>query len=466
MSRDVITVGSTMRIPLLYHFEYSQWRERFMNNLEEQTDGEAMIHSITHGEYPLPVVTQVSLAGTAPNALPILKDPKFNDTAQELWDALERQMRGSEYGEQDRKAAILYEYETFKATEGEQLLDTYPLALVVEKIKVSKDREKVVVHSESEESDDEDISDLKKITTLLAKAINWKKYYVKPTNNNLRTSSASTSANKKPEYVKSEEKKDDKKEDEKKRDISKVNCYNCNKEGHFAKDCKKAKVKDYNYYKTKMLLAKKYNDEQPLLAEDHAWMDSSSHSDQELSVNMVFMAKMENILSDSEESSSSIEETIIKVSYYTSDSEKTFHDAIGSASENFDENHIVSQKDQDESEIDHNDLEEKDHLVHKLIAKFNQKFAKCQKRIEKVNKQNTYLEDEVMIDYALWEVIENGATLLKKKIMEGVMTEMPITTAEEKAQRRLEVKARSTLMMGIPNEHQLKFNSIKDAKKF
>ncbi|GJZ64550.1 ribonuclease H-like domain-containing protein [Tanacetum coccineum] len=70
-----------------------------------------------------------------------------------------------------------------------------------------------------------------------------------------------------------------------------------------------------------------------------------------------------------------------------------------------------------------------------------------------------------MIDYALWEVIENGATLPKTKIMEGVMTEMPITTAEEKAQRRLEVKARSTLMMGIPNEHQLKFNSIKDAKK-
>nr|GEY03194.1 hypothetical protein [Tanacetum cinerariifolium] len=34
-----------------------------------------------------------------------------------------------------------------------------------------------------------------------------------------------------------------------------------------------------------------------------------------------------------------------------------------------------------------------------------------------------------------------------------------------KAQRRLEVKARSTLMMGIPNKHKLKFNSIKDAKQ-
>nr|GEW53925.1 hypothetical protein [Tanacetum cinerariifolium] len=49
--------------------------------------------------------------------------------------------------------------------------------------------------------------------------------------------------------------------------------------------------------------------------------------------------------------------------------------------------------------------------------------------------------------------------------MEGVITVIPITTIEEKAQRRLEAKARSTLMMGISNEHQLNFNSIKDAKQ-
>ncbi|GKD94930.1 hypothetical protein Tco_1374767, partial [Tanacetum coccineum] len=55
--------------------------------------------------------------------------------------------------------------------------------------------------------------------------------------------------------------------------------------------------------------------------------------------------------------------------------------------------------------------------------------------------------------------------LAKTTIVEGVMTKMPITTAEEKAQRRLDVKARSTLVMGIFNEHQLKFNSIKDAKR-
>nr|GEX79727.1 hypothetical protein [Tanacetum cinerariifolium] len=194
------------------------------------------------------------------------------------------------------------------------------LALVAEKMKVRKRKEKVEVQSESEESDDEDINDFKKITALLAKAFNRMKYYAKLTNNNLRTSLASSSANKKPEYVKSVEKKEDKKANEKNRDMSKVKCYNCKKEGHFAKDCKKAKVKDYNYYKTKMLLA----NEQVLLAEDQSWMESSSDSDQKINANMVFMAKIKKVLSDSDGSSSSSEETIAEVVYYTSESESEF----------------------------------------------------------------------------------------------------------------------------------------------
>nr|GEY73398.1 hypothetical protein [Tanacetum cinerariifolium] len=126
MSRDVLTVGSTMRIPLLYRGEYSQWVERFMNYLEEQTDGEAMINSIKNGDQPLPRVTQVSIARTTSTEQPPLKDKSMcNKTAKDLWDALARHMLGSEYGEQDSKAAVLYEYETFKANEGELLLDTY-----------------------------------------------------------------------------------------------------------------------------------------------------------------------------------------------------------------------------------------------------------------------------------------------------------------------------------------------------
>nr|GEV38456.1 hypothetical protein [Tanacetum cinerariifolium] len=70
-----------------------------------------------------------------------------------------------------------------------------------------------------------------------------------------------------------------------------------------------------------------------------------------------------------------------------------------------------------------------------------------------------------MMDYALWDVIENDPTLPKTQVVEGVIALMSITSIEDKAQRRLEVKAISNLIMGIPNKHQLKFNSIKDAKQ-
>ncbi|GKB22674.1 hypothetical protein Tco_0862075 [Tanacetum coccineum] len=69
-----------------------------------------------------------------------------------------------------------------------------------------------------------------------------------------------------------------------------------------------------------------------------------------------------------------------------------------------------------------------------------------------------------MVDYSLWEVIENGNVPPVTKLVEGVETTIAPATAKEKAQMRLELKARRTLLMGIPNEHQLKFNSIKDDK--
>ncbi|GKB25994.1 hypothetical protein Tco_0865395 [Tanacetum coccineum] len=59
---------------------------------------------------------------------------------------------------------------------------------------------------------------------------------------------------------------------------------------------------------------------------------------------------------------------------------------------------------------------------------------------------------------------ENGNTAPKTTLVEGVEKVIPPTTAKEKTQRRLELKERSNLLMGIPNEHQLEFNFIKDAK--
>nr|GEU34461.1 40S ribosomal protein S8 [Tanacetum cinerariifolium] len=177
-------------------------------------------------------------------------------------DALARHMLGSEYGEQDRKAAVLYEYETFKSTEGELLLDTYIRYLQVinnlKKCGYSKDNCELnfkFLNNLQPDKKQGDVND----------AMKSKKKPVVITSDPLA-------------LVAEQTKKDEKKVDEKKKDMSKVKCYNCKKEGHFAKDCKKAKVKDYEYYKTKMLLAKKDKDEQVLLAEDHAWMESSKAS--------------------------------------------------------------------------------------------------------------------------------------------------------------------------------------------
>nr|GEY22484.1 hypothetical protein [Tanacetum cinerariifolium] len=287
MNRDVITVGSTKHIPLLYRGEYSQWHERFMNYLEEQTDGEAMTNSIQNGDQPLPVIVEVSLAGTTQNAAHTLKDPKFwtaeekktrkidrlarslliqglpneiyslidsNKTAKDLWDALERQMRGSEYGAQDRKAqnqgdvndALGYKKKVVAVTSD-------PLALITEKTKVRNHKEKVKVQIESKGSDDEDINS-----------------------------------------------------------------------------------------------------------------DESSLSAEETIVEVAYYTSESESESEYETSEYYDNSTNYGLFVNNNDDQEIFHNAIESASENFIENHIYSQKDYDTSEVDHNDFEEKEHLIDKL----------------------------------------------------------------------------------------------------
>nr|GFD00540.1 hypothetical protein [Tanacetum cinerariifolium] len=75
-----------------------------------------------------------------------------------------------------------------------------PLALIAEKTNVSKSKEKVVVSLDSEGSEADNFNELKKITAL-------------------------------------------------------VKCYNCKKEGHFAKDCKKAKRLAHRLLMKRFLLA-------------------------------------------------------------------------------------------------------------------------------------------------------------------------------------------------------------------
>ncbi|GJS96769.1 hypothetical protein Tco_0803737 [Tanacetum coccineum] len=72
-------------------------------------------------------------------------------------------------------------------------------------------------------------------------------------------------------------------------------------------------------------------------------------------------------------------------------------------------------------------------------------------------------------DYALWEVIENGNSWVSvpQTAQENgtSVTKMSVpVTAEEKTNKKNDVKARSLLLMALPNEHQLTFSHYTDAK--
>ncbi|GJT32741.1 hypothetical protein Tco_0923160 [Tanacetum coccineum] len=72
--------------------------------------------------------------------------------------------------------------------------------------------------------------------------------------------------------------------------------------------------------------------------------------------------------------------------------------------------------------------------------------------------------DLLLVDDCNGFKIENDNAPIVTKNVDGKETVIPPISVEEKAQRRAELKERSTLLMALPNEHQLKLNSYKDAK--
>nr|GEW84345.1 ribonuclease H-like domain-containing protein [Tanacetum cinerariifolium] len=63
-----------------------------------------------------------------------------------------------------------------------------------------------------------------------------------------------------------------------------------------------------------------------------------------------------------------------------------------------------------------------------------------------------------------FEVNINGYSPAPIVVIDGVVQPVTILSADQKLARRNELKAHSTLLMALPDKHQLKFNSHKDAK--
>nr|GEW61177.1 hypothetical protein [Tanacetum cinerariifolium] len=70
----------------------------------------------------------------------------------------------------------------------------------------------------------------------------------------------------------------------------------------------------------------------------------------------------------------------------------------------------------------------------------------------------------LMTDYSLWKVILNSDSPIPTMVIDGDVQPVAPTTTKKRLARKNELKARGTLLMALPDKHQLKFNIHKDSK--
>nr|GEX40729.1 hypothetical protein [Tanacetum cinerariifolium] len=103
-------------------------------------------------------------------------------------------------------------------------------------------------------------------------------------------------------------------------------------------------------------------------------------------------------------------------------------------------------------------------LLELMLLKRSKKNTKC---VSTANEELIAAKHKLMLLMLLLlltRIILNGDSPVPTRLVEGVAQPVAPASVKQKLARKNELKARSTLLMALPDKHQLKFNSHKDAK--